>query len=49
VLKAIGLSDTQINGSLRISLGETNTEEQIHEAAKIINEVVSSEERRVNG
>ncbi len=49
VLKAIGLSDTQINGSLRISLGETNTEEQIHEAAKIINEVVRSEERRVNG
>ena len=49
VLKAIGLSDTQINGSLRISLGETNTEEQLHEAAKIINEVVRSEKRRVNG
>ena len=48
VLKAIGLSDEQIAGSLRITLGETNTEEQIHDAAKIINEVVKSEYDRIN-
>ena len=47
VLKAIGLSDTQIAGSLRITLGETNDEPQIHEAAKIINEVVSAERERL--
>lgn len=47
VLKAIGLSDEQIAGSLRLTLGETNTEEQIHEAARIINEVVANEKERV--
>ena len=47
VLKAIGLSDAQIAGSLRISLGETNTDEQIHEAAEIINSVVQSEYERI--
>ena len=47
VLKAIGLSDTEIAGSLRITMGETNTEEQIHEAAKIINSVVKQEQERV--
>jgi cysteine desulfurase len=49
VLKAIGLSDAEIAGSLRLTLGETNDETQIHEAAKIINEVVASEKERVNG
>ena len=49
VLTAIGLSDSQIAGSLRLTLGETNTEEQIHEAARIINEVVAAEQERVNG
>ncbi len=48
VLKSIGLSDEQINGSLRISLGETNTEGQIHEAARIINEVVRKEYERIH-
>ena len=48
VLKALGLNDSQIAGSLRLSLGETNTEEQMHEAAKIINATVSSEYKRVN-
>lgn len=43
VLKAIGLSDEQIAGSLRLSFGETNDEEQIREAARIINEVVARE------
>ncbi len=46
VLKAIGLSDEQIAGSLRITLGETNDEVQIHEATKIINEVVAEEKKR---
>lgn len=47
VLKAIGLSDEQIAGSLRLTLGETNGEEQIHEAAQIINEVVTKERDRL--
>ena len=49
VLKAIGLSDEQIAGSLRITFGETNTEEQIHEAARIINDAVAKEYRRIIG
>ena len=49
VLTAIGLSNTEIAGSLRLTLGETNTEEQIHEAARIINEVVTTERERING
>ncbi len=49
VLKAIGLTDVQITGSLRISLGETNDEAQIREAAKIINEIVAKESERING
>ena len=48
VLKAIGLSDEQIAGSLRLTLGETNTEQQIHEAARIINEVVAKERERIH-
>lgn len=47
VLKALGLSDAEIAGSLRLTLGETNTESQIHEAAKIINEVVAAEYSRI--
>ena len=46
VLKAIGLSDTEINGSLRLTLGETNDELQIHEAAELINEAVLEERKR---
>ncbi len=49
VLKAIGLTDSKIAGSLRITLGKTNTKEQVHEAAKIINEVVAGEKARING
>ncbi len=49
VLAAMGLNESQIAGSLRISMGETNTEEQIHEAARIINEVVRSERERLIG
>lgn len=47
VLKAIGLSDEQIAGSLRLTMGETNTIKQIHEAAKIINQTVQQEYRRM--
>ena len=47
VLKAIGLSDTQIAGSLRITFGETNTPEQIHEATRIINAAVQLERERI--
>ena len=46
VLAAIGLSDSEINGSLRLTLGETNDEEQIHEAARLINEAVAIERGR---
>ena len=48
VLAAIGLSDEQIAGSLRLTMGETNTPEQIHEVAKILNEVVASERERLD-
>ena len=47
VLKAIGLNESQIAGSLRLTLGETNTAEQIHEVAKIINQTVQQEYRRM--
>ena len=47
VLAAIGLSDSEIAGSLRITMGETNNEEQIREAAKLINEAVTSEKERL--
>lgn len=47
VLAAIGLSESEIAGSLRISFGEANTEEQIHEAAQIINEAVTIERKRL--
>ena len=47
VLKAIGLSDEQIAGSLRLTLGETNDEAQIHDAARLINETVQAELRRL--
>lgn len=46
VLKALGLNDAQIAGSLRLTLGATNTKEQIITAAKVINEVVSTEYER---
>ena len=46
VLSAIGLSDSEIAGSLRLTLGETNDESQIHEAAKLINEAVNIERER---
>ncbi len=47
VLAAIGLSDPEIAGSLRISLGSTNTLEQIKRAALTIREAVEQEYRRL--
>ena len=47
VLKAIGLTDDQIAGSLRLTLGETNDEKQIKNAVKIINDVVRAERVRL--
>ena len=47
VLRAIGLSDELINGSLRITLGETNDDEQIIKATRIINEIVKNERLRI--
>lgn len=47
VLAAIGLSDAEIAGSLRISLGSTNTEDQIREAATKIVEIVQHEYARL--
>ena len=47
VLAAIGLSDSEIAGSLRLTLGETNTKEQIIEAARIINETIKQEKGRL--
>ncbi len=46
-LKAIGLTDAEIAGSLRLSLGATNDEKQMHEAARIINAVVAQEKARL--
>lgn len=46
VLTAIGLSDSEITGSLRISLGSTNTLDQIEQASDIITRVISDEYRR---
>lgn len=48
VLTAIGLSDSEIAGSLRLTLGETNTKEQILEAVEIINEVIAGEKARIH-
>ena len=48
VLKAVGLSDLQIAGSLRLTLGETNDEAQIHDTAEIINKTVKDDYKRLN-
>lgn len=48
VLKAIGLSDEEIAGSLRISLGALNDEENVIKAARAIKLAVKSEFERQN-
>ena len=47
VLKAIGLTDEEIKGSLRISIGVLNDEANIKQAGKIICEVVNQEFERL--
>lgn len=49
VLTAIGLSDAQIAGSLRISLGDTNDLEQIRMAGETIAQTVADEYQRLAG
>ncbi len=46
-LRAIGLNDNQIAGSLRITLGRPTTEKDIELAAKAIAEVVAAERARL--
>ena len=46
VLRAIGLSEAEISGSLRISLGVLNDEENVKEAGKLIVEAVNEEYER---
>ena len=46
-LKAIGLKDDEIAGSLRITLGRPTTEKDIDEAAAAIIEVVEAERKRL--
>ena len=47
VLSAIGLTDSEITGSLRVTFGELNTEEQIREAASVIAEITNQEAKRI--
>ena len=47
-LKAIGLNDEEIAGSLRISMGRLNDEENIKLAGQKIREVISAEIERVS-
>lgn len=46
-LTAIGLSDTEIAGSLRITLGKLNDEKNIIEAATAIKQTIISEQKRI--
>jgi len=46
-LTAIGLSDAQIAGSLRLTLGKLSSETNVKQAAKIILEIVASEQERL--
>lgn len=46
-LRAIGLNDSQIAGSLRITLGRPTTEEDVIAAADVIADIVSSERARL--
>jgi cysteine desulfurase len=47
VLKAIGLSDAEIAGSLRLTFGKLNDKQNIQKAAKIIIEAVREEGERL--
>ncbi len=47
-LQAIGLSEDEINGSLRLSLGKLNNESNIKIATKYIKEAIKSEQTRLS-
>lgn len=47
ILEAVGLSDSEINGSLRISLGRLSTAEACEEATRLIIEAVQTEKARL--
>ena len=49
VLTAIGLSDSEIAGSLRISMGKMNDEENVKIAAEKLAEIVKKELERIHG
>ena len=49
VLTAIGLTDSEIAGSLRISMGKMNNEENVKLAAEKLAEIVNKELERING
>jgi cysteine desulfurase len=49
VLTAIGLTDSEIAGSLRISMGKMNDEENVKIAAEILAEIVKKELERIHG
>ena len=49
VLTAIGLSDSEIAGSLRISMGRMNDEENVKIAAEKLAEIVKKELERIHG
>lgn len=49
VLTAIGLTDSEIAGSLRISMGATNDEAQVKTAASKLAEIVKKELERIHG
>lgn len=48
-LQAIGLSDAEIAGSIRISLGKLNTEENVRLAGEKILQAISEEKARIAG
>ena len=47
-LRAIGLSDIEIAGSLRITMGKLNTEKDIERFSNILHEIVYGEIERIN-
>ena len=47
-LEAIGLSDKEIAGSLRLTLGKLNDESNINQSAEIILKTISSEQERIH-
>ena len=49
VLTAVGLTDSEIAGSLRISMGKTNYEEKVKTAAEKMAEIIKKELARIHG